>query len=96
MDVVVYTSHDGHHALMVAIVYDVVKRTQIQLVVDTVPEVVHHLIHVLSHHVELNMLDQGICRILDVFFQCGNIKISVFLLLERKFSVGDPLERLVR
>ena len=95
MDVVVYTSHDGHHALMVAIVYDVVKRTQIQLVVDTVPEVVHHLIHVLSHHVELNMLDQGICQILDVFFHRGKNKISIILLLERKFSVGNPLEHLI-
>jgi hypothetical protein len=48
---VVNTSHDCHHALMVAVVRDVVESAQIQLIVDTVPEVVRRFVGVSRHHV---------------------------------------------
>ena len=63
---VVNASHDSHHALVVAIVRYIVERTQVELVVHSMPEMIRRFVRVPSHHVQFDMLNQWICGVLDI------------------------------
>ena len=92
---VVNSTHDGHHALVVAIVRDIVERTQVEFVVNAMPEMVGGFVRAPSHHIQLDMLNQWIRGVLDVLLHCVEDELGVSLLLNSEFAMRDPLVGLV-